>query len=405
MGHEGGHGHGGHHGHDHDHAHDHHHDDHDRAHDHDDAHDHHHAHDHEGHREPLPRGAGVGKVLFLDAPSGLAGDMIVAALVDLGVPVREIEEGVRGLGVSGFHVHFGTKVRSGVVATAFDVHVDAGQPSRTYREVRELLDASAPRAGVKARAHRTFRRLAEAEAKVHRMALDDVHFHEVGAVDAIVDVVGSAIALDYVGAEVVVSPLPMGRGFVSAAARAPAAPGARDRRMPRGPGDIRRGRRLRVRDADGRGHRRRARACVRAMAGHPPGASRLGRGNRRPGRPSEPPAGRARLPFGGDSCHRHDARGARGERRRRERRARGELDRGVDGGRRARRVGHRHHDEEGAARADDLGPGPRREGRRGRPRHAPRDDEPRRAPPRCRALRAPAPDHRDRQPRRTEASR
>src|SRR5207253_664794 len=71
--------------------------------------------------------------------------------------------------------------------------------------------------GVKARAERTFLRLASAEAKVHRTALDDVHFHEVGAVDAVVDVVGSAAALDHLGAELWVSPLPMGRGFVKAA--------------------------------------------------------------------------------------------------------------------------------------------------------------------------------------------
>jgi uncharacterized protein (TIGR00299 family) protein len=71
--------------------------------------------------------------------------------------------------------------------------------------------------GVLARARRTFERLAVAEAKVHRTAVDDVHFHEVGAVDALVDVVGSAAALEHIGAEIVVSPLPMGRGFVRAA--------------------------------------------------------------------------------------------------------------------------------------------------------------------------------------------
>jgi hypothetical protein len=107
-------------------------------------------------------------------------------------------------------------VRSGVVAAAFEVHVDAVQPERTYEAVRELLDAAKLEDGVRARAHATFRKLATAEAKVHRAALDDVHFHEVGAIDAIVDVVGSAAALDWLGAEVFVSPLPMGRGFVKA---------------------------------------------------------------------------------------------------------------------------------------------------------------------------------------------
>jgi uncharacterized protein (TIGR00299 family) protein len=168
-------------------------------------------------RPDLTRGAGAGKVLFLDAPSGLAGDMIIAALVDLGVPANVIESAVATLGLTGFHLHFGTRVRSSIVATAFDVHVDAGQPTRTYGSIRAMIDAAPLADGIKTRAQRTFRRLAEAEAKVHRTPIDDVHFHEVGAVDAIVDVVGSAAALDFLGAELVVSPLPMGRGFTKSA--------------------------------------------------------------------------------------------------------------------------------------------------------------------------------------------
>jgi uncharacterized protein (TIGR00299 family) protein len=189
-----------------------------------DGHDHHHGGHGQGDRcddrdatRSLPRLAGLGKTLFLDAPSGLAGDMIVAALVDLGVPAQVIGDALASLAVTGFHVHFGTRVRSGIVATSFEVHVDTPQPPRTYASVRALLDQAALSHGVRARAHRTFLRLATAEAKVHRAPIDDVHFHEVGAIDAIADVVGSAAALDYLGAEVLVSPLPMGRGFVSAA--------------------------------------------------------------------------------------------------------------------------------------------------------------------------------------------
>ncbi len=206
----------GHEGHDHEHGHEH---DHDHAH----GHDHHHAHGAAPAQaarcdEPrLERSAGQRRLLFLDAPSGLAGDMIVAALVDLGVPAQLVANAIASLGVTGFHVDFGTRVRSGIVATSFEVHVDEKQPPRTYASVRALLDASALPEGVRARAHLTFRRLAEAEAKVHRSPLDDVHFHEVGAIDAIADVVGSAAALDHLGAELWVSPLPMGRGFTSAA--------------------------------------------------------------------------------------------------------------------------------------------------------------------------------------------
>lgn len=142
--------------------------------------------------------------------------MIIAALVDLGVPESVVTEAVDRLPLKGFHVHFGTRERSGIVATAFDVHVDGKQPERTYGSIRKMLDGSTLPRGVKERAQATFRKLAESEARVHRMPIDEVHFHEVGAVDAIVDVVGSAAALEYLGARVVVSPLPMGHGWVKA---------------------------------------------------------------------------------------------------------------------------------------------------------------------------------------------
>lgn len=203
----------------HDHAHDH-------SHAHDPSHDHSHAHDHDGHghhhhgsveREVLPRGAGRGKILFLDAPSGLAGDMVIAALVDLGVPESVIESTVAKIGLRGFHLHFETRVRSGIVACKVDVHVDGPQPERTYGLIKKLLDAADLPKGVRARAHATFARLAESEARVHRVPVDDVHFHEVGGIDAIVDIVGSAAALEYLGCdELVVSPLPMGHGRVKA---------------------------------------------------------------------------------------------------------------------------------------------------------------------------------------------
>jgi uncharacterized protein (TIGR00299 family) protein len=205
------------HGHDHAHAHGH---DHAHAHGHDHAHAHGHAHAHASdrklHRDELALGSGRGKILFLDAPAGLAGDMIVGALVDLGVPESIVLDAIGKLGLTGFHVHFGGREQSGVVATTFDVHVDAPQPERTFRAVRSLILESELPQKVKDRALLVFERLGRAEAKVHRMPIDDVHFHEVGAIDALCDVVGASAALEYLGAELVVSPLPMGRGFVRA---------------------------------------------------------------------------------------------------------------------------------------------------------------------------------------------
>src|SRR5262249_15562946 len=178
-------------------------------------HEHEHEHEHEG-GPSLPPHAGQGKILFFDAPSGLAGDMVIAALVDLGVPRSVVEEAVDELPIAGFHLHFGVRERSGIVATAFDVHVEEEQPERTWGEIRKMLERAKLAAGVRARAIATFERLAASESRVHRMPMEEVHFHEVGAVDAIVDVVGSAAALEYLGARVVVSPLPMGHGRVKA---------------------------------------------------------------------------------------------------------------------------------------------------------------------------------------------
>ena len=206
----------GHEDHDHEPSHDHDHD-HDHDHPHGHATEHEHAHGAHAPRRRLAKGEGKAKLLFLDAPSGLAGDMIIAALVDLGVPTEYLVELWDALPLGGYHVHFANKERSGIVATSFDVHVEGPQPHRTYASVREVLERSSLDDAVRARALHTFDHLAEAEATVHRMPKDDVHFHEVGAVDAIVDVVGAAGALTYLGAELVVSPLPMGRGFVKAA--------------------------------------------------------------------------------------------------------------------------------------------------------------------------------------------
>ncbi len=199
-----------HHSHEHEHEHGHAHHSH--------AHEHGHGHGH-GHgpvQEPLARGAGKGKILFFDAPSGLAGDMVIAALVDLGVPESVIEDAVARLKLTGFHLHFGTRERSGIVATAFDVHLDAKQPERTWGAIRKMIEKAKLPEGIASKAIATFERLAASEARVHRMPIDEVHFHEVGGVDAIVDVVGSAAALDYLGARVVVSPLPMGHGRTKA---------------------------------------------------------------------------------------------------------------------------------------------------------------------------------------------
>lgn len=165
----------------------------------------------------LARGAGRGYVLHLDAFSGIAGDMLLAALIDLGVPAAVVREAIEGLDLDGYRIELSTRTRSGIVAKHFEVVVEGEHPERTFREIRGMLEAASSLTdGARTIALRAFLRLAEAESAVHGMAVDEVHFHEVGAVDSIVDLVGAAVALDYLDARVSCSPLPMGHGTVQA---------------------------------------------------------------------------------------------------------------------------------------------------------------------------------------------
>jgi uncharacterized protein (TIGR00299 family) protein len=152
----------------------------------------------------------------LDAWSGVAGDMTVAALVDLGVPFAVVEEAVQALGLD---CEIGlSRARTGALgATYFSVAAGAAQPERRYRDVRELVGRAPLASGARDLTLRIFEKLAQAEAAVHRVALDDVTFHEVGAVDSLVDVVGAATCLDFLGARVVAAPVPLGRGSVRTA--------------------------------------------------------------------------------------------------------------------------------------------------------------------------------------------
>jgi uncharacterized protein (TIGR00299 family) protein len=177
------------------------------------------SHEHAGApaRPLLTEGYGRGKVLFLDTFSGISGDMTIAALLDLGVPLLVIERALSALPLEAFHLHRGHAHRSAIVATSFEVHIEGDQPLRTWSTIDAMLAAAPLDAPVADLARRIFRRLGVAEATVHRTTLEDVHFHEVGAVDAIVDIVGAAAAFAWLGADVVCAPLPMGRGFVRAA--------------------------------------------------------------------------------------------------------------------------------------------------------------------------------------------
>ena len=140
--------------------------------------------------------------------------MTIAALVDLGVPLDVVTRAVEALGLEDVSVRVEAALAGAIGATRFHVLAPGAQAERDYHHIDHLLGAAKLPAEVKALSRAIFRKLGEAEARVHRIPLDQVHFHEVGAVDAIVDIVGAAACLEHLGAEVVCSPLPMGRGFI-----------------------------------------------------------------------------------------------------------------------------------------------------------------------------------------------
>ncbi|GJP34931.1 hypothetical protein CLOM_g19408 [Closterium sp. NIES-68] len=148
--------------------------------------------------------------------------MLVAALLDLGVPITVVEEGIRAVGLSHVTCRVEATQRSAITAPHFQVDDGANQPFRDYAAIRHLLANSSLPRGARAIASRAFRLLAEAEACVHGMAVDDVHFHEVGAVDSIVDMVAAAAAIDYLSPSLIAaSPLPIARGIITGAAHGP----------------------------------------------------------------------------------------------------------------------------------------------------------------------------------------
>jgi len=162
----------------------------------------------------------MARLVYFDCASGAAGDMILGALVDLGLPVETLQAQLSRLPLSGYRLEAHRVHRAGLHATKVEVVLDpAGtEKPRRLRDVLDLLEGSGLEAVVRERAAGLFRRLAEVEAAVHGRGVEDVHFHEVGAVDSIVDVVGSVIGLAWLRADrFVASPLNVGSGTVSMA--------------------------------------------------------------------------------------------------------------------------------------------------------------------------------------------
>lgn len=175
------------------------------------------------------------KILYLECYSGISGDMTVGALLDLGASRERLMEELEKLGIGGYHLHFGRTQKCGIDAYDFDVHLEEEEHdhghdhdhheghdhdhhhSHVHRNVHDIYQIIDRLEDEEARrlAKEMFRLVAEAESRAHGLPVEQVHFHEVGAVDSIVDIVGTAVCIRDLGiSRVAVSPLSEGRGYV-----------------------------------------------------------------------------------------------------------------------------------------------------------------------------------------------
>src|SRR5580692_5939722 len=183
------------------------------------------------------------KTLYLDLISGIAGDMFIAALLDLGVDAHQFERELKKLKLDGYHLHISRGQKSAIAGVKFDVHLAHGhehahahehqhehqhehvhehehshEDSRDFSEIKQLISRSKLSAWVKQKSLAVFQRIAVAEGKIHGLPPDEVHFHEVGAADSIVDIVGACIGLELLGKpRVLAAPVVEGTGWIQCA--------------------------------------------------------------------------------------------------------------------------------------------------------------------------------------------
>jgi uncharacterized protein (TIGR00299 family) protein len=162
---------------------------------------------------PLPA-----KIAYADCFSGISGDMFLAALIDLGLDADFLRHELDKLAIGPFDLTITSAQRAGIKACAIDIKAGANQQFRNLDAIRGILSASGLEPVITDRAGAVFSALAAAEAKVHGLPVEQIHFHEIGAIDTIIDIVGVVIGLHALGIEqLFCSPLPWGRGFVQCA--------------------------------------------------------------------------------------------------------------------------------------------------------------------------------------------
>ncbi len=155
------------------------------------------------------------KTAYFDCISGISGDMILSAFIDMGLDVNHLTNELKKLDIGSFSFNTRKIKRNGISATQLEVITNEEKHHRNYNSIADLIDSSSLNEKIKDCSKKIFYRLAEAESKIHDMPIEKVHFHEVGAVDSIIDIIGAAVSIDYFGIEKIYSsPVKLGGGTV-----------------------------------------------------------------------------------------------------------------------------------------------------------------------------------------------
>ena len=155
-------------------------------------------------------------IAYFDCFSGISGDMTLGAFINLGVPVEWLKDSLSTIPLDGFDITATSIRRMGIHAKQVTVIDLEGKASRNYGEIKDLIENSPLSESVKTRSLGIFEKIAVAEAQIHERKVDETHFHEVGGLDAIVDIVGAALCVEYLDIDrIVASKIPLGKGFVS----------------------------------------------------------------------------------------------------------------------------------------------------------------------------------------------
>jgi uncharacterized protein (TIGR00299 family) protein len=155
-------------------------------------------------------------IAYFDCFSGISGDMTLGAFIDLGVPLEWLKNRLEAIPLTGFEVLAETVSRNGIQAKSIEVCVKDDTTSRHYEDIKSIIEKSSLAPEVKQKSLDIFEKIATVEALIHGCPREKVHFHEVGGIDALVDIVGTALSVDYLRIEkVMASTIPVGRGFLT----------------------------------------------------------------------------------------------------------------------------------------------------------------------------------------------